>query len=667
MGRATPSGVSRQTGVQMTMPGDERRFDTAAPQPPTGPMTGRSIAPLAPRSGPVSWPDGDDIKERVRDATDIADLVSSYITLRRQGKNLVGLCPWHDDAKPSFNVNPERQTFRCWVCDIGGDVYSFLMRMEKIEFREALEQLAERAGIDLPRGRGGVPVDERKSLHKVLTWACDRFADHLRRAPDAEPARAYLRDRGLSLETIERFQLGYAPAAWDWLLRQAPAAGFSAELLARAGLAVERQERGGHYDRFRDRVMFPIRDPQGRCVAFGGRVLPGSTEGAKYINSPETPVFSKSSLLYGLDSSRDAMARTGRAVVVEGYTDCLAARQIGCDDVVAVLGTALGERHAKLLRRYADRLVLVLDGDEAGRRRADEVLDVLLAEPIDIRIARMPDGVDPCEFALEQGREAFEALVESAVDALDYRLEEAAAKVAGRGDDAALAAVESVLVALSRVSDRSTLAPSQRRLREDQVLGRLARRFGLSREALLGRLSALRQDFSARMPATVETDGEPRVERFLPVTPTRLPAWDREVLEVLVGVPEAMGLVIREIPVDDLEHRGSRTVLETARRMHAEGREVSLGALLLELTDPALHSLLVAVDSGIHSSTAATAADRLSHLEEALRQRRADRDVAAGVRTLKSSSLDAEAEAFVLEQLVATRREAQGMTEPKDG
>ena len=667
MGRATPSGVSRQTGVQMTMPGDERRFDTAAPQPPTGPMTGRSIAPLAPRSGPVSWPDGDDIKERVRDATDIADLVSSYITLRRQGKNLVGLCPWHDDAKPSFNVNPERQTFRCWVCDIGGDVYSFLMRMEKIEFREALEQLAERAGIDLPRGRGGVPVDERKSLHKVLTWACDRFADHLRRAPDAEPARAYLRDRGLSLETIERFQLGYAPAAWDWLLRQAPAAGFSAELLARAGLAVERQERGGHYDRFRDRVMFPIRDPQGRCVAFGGRVLPGSTEGAKYINSPETPVFSKSSLLYGLDSSRDAMARTGRAVVVEGYTDCLAARQIGCDDVVAVLGTALGERHAKLLRRYADRLVLVLDGDEAGRRRADEVLDVLLAEPIDIRIARMPDGVDPCEFALERGREAFEALVESAVDALDYRLEEAAAKVAGRGDDAALAAVESVLVALSRVSDRSTLAPSQRRLREDQVLGRLARRFGLSREALLGRLSALRKDFSARMPATVETDGEPRVERFLPVTPTRLPAWDREVLEVLVGVPEAMGLVIREIPVDDLEHRGSRTVLETARRMHAEGREVSLGALLLELTDPALHSLLVAVDSGIHSSTAATAADRLSHLEEALRQRRADRDVAAGVRTLKSSSLDAEAEAFVLEQLVATRREAQGMTEPKDG
>jgi len=651
----------------MPMPGDERRFDTTAPtgSPMAGRPSGQRPSPVASSYAPRV--DGDDIKERVRDATDIADLVASYITLRRQGKNLVGLCPWHDDSKPSFNVNPERQTFRCWVCDIGGDVYSFLMRMEKIEFREALEQLAERAGIDLPRGRGALPVDERKSLHAVLTWACDRFADHLRRAPEAEPARAYLRDRGLSAATIERFHLGHAPAAWDWLLRQAPAAGFSAELLARAGLAVERQERGGHYDRFRDRVMFPIRDPQGRCVAFGGRVLPGSTEGAKYINSPETPVFSKSSLLYGLDSARDGMARTGRAVVVEGYTDCLAARQVGCDDVVAVLGTALGDRHAKLLRRYADRLVLVLDGDDAGRRRADEVLDVLLAEPIDIRIARMPDGVDPCEFALEEGRAAFEALVESAVDALDYRLEEAAAKVTGRGDDAALTAVESVLVALSRVSDRSSLAPSQRRLREDQILGRLSRRFGLSRDALLGRLAALRDGSSVRTTGAAAGSGEARAERLPPTTPTRLPAWDREVLEVLVGVPEATGLVIREIPADDLEHRASRTVLEAARRMHAEGREVSLGGLLLELTDPALHSLLVAVDSHVHSSSAASAADRLSHLEEALRQRRANRDVAAGLRTLKSSGLDADAEAKLLAQLVATRREAQGMTDPKDG
>ena len=610
-------------------------------------------------------PSRDDLKERVRDAIDIVDLVGGYISLKRSGRGLVGLCPWHDDSRPSLQVNHERQTFRCWVCDIGGDVFNFVMRMEKLEFREAIEQLADRAGIEMPRGRAGLPTDDKAALVRICTWAAERFHACLLSAPEAGPARDYLAGRGLDQNTIGHFQLGFAPQAWDWLLRQASAAGFQPQDLARAGLVVERQERGGHYDRFRGRAMFPIRDPQGRCIAFGGRILPGSDDPAKYINSPETPLFSKSSLLYGLDTAREGMARTGRAVVVEGYTDCLAARQVGCDDVVAVLGTALGERHAKLLRRHADRLVLVLDGDDAGRRRADEVLDVLLAEPIDIRIARMPDGVDPCEFALERGREAFDALVESAVDALDYRLDEAAAKVAGRGDDAALAAVESVLVALSRVSPASALAPSQRRLREDQVLGRLARRFGLSREALQGRLSALRDDFSARTASAA--DGDPRSDRPRSPAPTRLPAWDREVLEVLVGVPEATGLVIREVPPDDLEHGASRTVLETARRMHAEGREVSLGALLLELTDPFLHSLLVAVDGTLHANGAATAADRLAHLEDALRQRRADRDVAAGIRTLKSSNLGADAEAQLLEQLVARRREAQGMTDPKDG
>ncbi|MFM7248566.1 MAG: DNA primase [Planctomycetaceae bacterium] len=625
----------------MTSTGDDRRtFDGTA-----GDRAGGRGA---------AW---DDVKERVREATDIVDLVGSYLTLRRQGKNLVGLCPWHDDSRPSFQVSPERQTFRCWVCDLGGDVFSFLMRIEKLEFREALEQLAERAGIDLPRGRGGLPPDERQSLHRVLAWARDRFAEQIRH-PDGARARDYLLGRGLSQDSIDRFRVGFAPASWDWLLRQSAAAGFPAELLVRAGLAIERQERGGHYDRFRDRVMFPILDPQGRCVAFGGRVLPGSGEAAKYINSPETPVFSKSSLLYGLESAREGMAKTGRAVVVEGYTDCLAARQVGCDDVVAVLGTALGERHARLLRRYAERIVLLLDGDEAGRRRADEVLDVLLAEPIDVRIARMPQGVDPCEFALERGRDALEALVDSAVDAIEYRLEEAAARVAGRGDDAALAAVESVLAALGRAATTTPLPPSQWRLRQDQILGRLARRFGLSRAALEERLGALRGDQPRRRDAAPAT---------IPAAPQRLPPWDREVLEVLVGVPEGTGLVIREVPPEDVETPVCRTVLEVARGMHAAGRAVDLHGLLMELADPGVQSLLVAVDANLHADGAAPAAQRLDHLAEALRRRRAARDAAEGLRTLQSSRLAPEAEADVLERLVARRREAQGMTDPKDG
>ena len=613
----------------------------------------------------------DDVKERVREAIDIVDVVGSYISLRRQGKAMTGLCPWHDDGRPSLQVNPDRQTYRCWVCDIGGDVVSFVMRMEKVEFREALEQLADRAGIELPRGRGGLPVDDKATLRTVQAWAAERFRDCLRSAPEASAARDYLRSRGLSPATIDRFQIGFAPQSWDWLLRQSVAAGIGRDDLVKAGLVIERDDRSGHYDRFRGRVMFPIRDPQGRCVAFGGRVLPGDRpDSAKYINSPETPLFSKSSMLYGLDTAREAMAASRRAVVVEGYTDCLAARQAGIDDVVAVLGTALGERHAKLLRRYADRIVLVLDGDDAGRRRANEVLEVLLAEPIDVRIARMPSGVDPCDLILEQGRDAFEALVAEACDPLDYRMDEVLAGLAAdAGDDAALASVESVLKALAAAASRSSLAGSQARLREDQVLGRLARRFGLSRDVLRTRMLELRGNAAA----TTIAAGPDHVR------PARLPAWDREVLEVLVGVPDSVGLIIREVTPADVETPACRAVIETAGRLHASGRSVALADLLLELVDPVLQSLLVAVDESGAARGSLDPEERVGHFTEALRRRAAERQAHVAARALKTNRLDSRSEAEILERLLAERRAAQGMpdgvapcsvqaaSEPKEG
>jgi len=620
----------------------------ARPTPPSSP----SPSAAGPR---------DDLKERVRDATDIVDVVGSYIALRRGGKAMVGLCPWHDDSRPSLQVNPERQTFRCWVCDIGGDVFNFVMRMEKIEFREALEQLADRAGIQIPRGRGGLPADDKAALRRACGWAAERFHACLQHSPEAAAAREYLAGRGLPAESIARFQLGFAPQAWDWLLRQAAAAGIGAADLVKTGLAVERQDHSGHYDRFRGRVIFPIRDPQGRCVAFGGRVLPGAPpDSAKYINSPETPLFSKSSMLYGLDTARDAITKSRRAIVVEGYTDCLAARQAGIDDVVAVLGTALGERHAKLLRRYADRIVLVLDGDDAGRRRANEVLEVLLAEPIDVRIARLPAGVDPCEFILERGREAFEALVDSAGDPLDYRMDEALAGLApDAGDDAALASIESVLTALATASRRSSLVASQARLREDQVLGRLSRRFGLARETLRARLDDLR---GGGRPAVERPDDDAAADDV-----PRLPPWDREVIEVLVGVPDSIGVIVQQVGQSGLETPAARQVLEVASKLHREGRPVALGGLLLELTDPALQSLLVAVDESSGDRGRVDPRERLKHLEEAIQRRAAERRARASARALKTDRLDTGAEAELLARLVAERRAVQGMADPKDG
>jgi DNA primase len=348
------------------------------------------------------------------------------------------------------------------------------------------------------------------------------------------------------------------------------------------------------------------------------------------------------------------MAASGRAIVVEGYTDCLAARQAGIHDVVAVLGTALGERHAKLLRRYADRIILVLDGDDAGRRRANEVLEVLLAEPIDVRIARMPSGVDPCELILERGRDAFESLVAEACDPLDYRMDEVLAALApDAGDDAALASVESVLKALAAASGRSALADSQQRLREDQVLGRLSRRFGLSRDVLRARMLELRTGQSAAGPTRTDV-----------TRPSRLPAWDREVLEVLVGVPDSIGLIVREVRPTDVETPACREVIETAHRLHAAGRTVGLADLLMELADPSLQSLLVAVDESGSTRASGDPQDRVIHFTEALRRRSAERQAHAAARALKTNRLDSRSEAELLERLLAERRTAQGMPDP---
>ncbi len=622
----------------------------------------------------------DDAKDRVREATDIVDLVGSYLALRRQGKAMVGLCPWHDDSRPSLTVNPERQTFRCWVCNLGGDVFSFMMKMERIEFPEALEMLASRAGIELPKaGRAGPGTSEKAELFRLLDWAAGRFSRALESLPAAEAARQYVAARGLAAEVVRRFTIGFAPNEWDWLVRQASDNGFSMQKLAAAGLAVERQGSAGHYDRFRNRLIFPIRDSAGRCIAFGGRALPGAAaDTAKYINSPETPLFSKSSTLYGLDTARDAIARKGRAVVVEGYTDCLAARQAGIDEVVAVLGTALGERHARLLRRYTDRVVLVLDGDDAGRKRADEILDILLAEPIDLAIARLPTGVDPCDLLQAEGAAAFEAVIDSACDPLDYRMDEVFSRLQSdrnAGEQAILAGIESVLSAVARAGSRrgeGSLSTSQRRLREERMLARLSRRFGLDVAALRDRLDDLRSRSDGRSARSTSTERGPSTERGSDPPPATAPSaplspWDREVLEVLVGVPESVGVIVREVAVDELESPAVRTVFEAARRLHGEGRRVGLVDLLDALPDPAMQSLLVDVDETSSSRGIHDPQERLEHLREAVRRRSALRMAGQHARQLKGSGLDAESEADLLERLVAQRRVAQGMTDPKDG
>jgi DNA primase len=335
----------------------------------------------APLESPVIDQDPFDPKEQVRQATDIVDLVGGYLDLRRQGRVFRGLCPFHDDSRPSLHVDPERQFWKCWVCNVGGDVFSFVMHKEGVAFREALEMLAERAGIQLKRApqakvEAGGPQDKR-TLYAALEWAARQYHQCLLHSPEAVAARAYLEERKISQKSIERFHIGFAPNSWQWLIDRARTTSYSPEVLQAAGIAGRSEQSGRYYDLFRGRVMFPIRDSQRQCVALGGRILPELADDrtGKYYNSPETKVFHKSEQFYGLDLARDsAELRSAKSphrnvIVVEGYTDVVMAHQYGVTNAIAVLGTALNEKHIRVLRRFTDTIYLVLDGDEAGQRR----------------------------------------------------------------------------------------------------------------------------------------------------------------------------------------------------------------------------------------------------------------------------------------------------------
>ena len=296
-----------------------------------------------------------DDKDRVKQATDIVDLVGAYLQLRRQGSMYVALCPWHQDKKPSLQVNPSRQSWKCWVCNVGGDVFSFIEKRENIDFRQALEMLAERAGIPLsghqrPKTVAGDPND-KPTLFQAMDWAKLQFHRCLLNDAAAEPARRYLAARGITEQAIQEFLIGFAPNAWSWLIERSKPAGFSPEVLQACGLVLQRDGNRGWYERFRGRVMFPIHDTQDRAIAFGGRILPEIAEEepdktpAKYINSPETKLYSKSDNLFALNLARKALREDRHLIIVEGYTDVIGTWIAGIENVSAVCGTALNQRH----------------------------------------------------------------------------------------------------------------------------------------------------------------------------------------------------------------------------------------------------------------------------------------------------------------------------------
>ncbi len=451
----------------------------------------------------MSLPSDFDLKERVRAAVDIVDVIGATTELRPQGRHFVARCPWHDDRRPSMTVNQERQTWKCWPCDIGGDIFSFVMQRDGVDFPSAVRTLADLAGIPVEEYRTGKKTqpgspEDKATLLSAMQLVSDAYYEELQRgtSDDAKLAREYMAERGISDESRDRYRIGFAPDSWSFAVDLLQKHHFSGEVAHAAGIASAKRSGSGYVDMFRGRLMFPIHDLQRRPIALGGRLIPaiaerqGDRPGGKYINGRETLLFRKSHQLYGLEVAREAIRRGGEALVMEGYTDVVLSRQAGIEPVVAVLGTALGEQHVRILKRLAQRVVLVLDGDEAGQNRADEVLELFVRADVDLRVLTLPQGQDPADFVAENGRDSFEQLVQQAPDALDHKLARLTEGVDLAHDTHSVThAVDTMLKIVAQAPDG---------LKSDQLLLRMSRRFDFKRERLEQRLEFLRGEESRR-------------------------------------------------------------------------------------------------------------------------------------------------------------------------
>jgi DNA primase len=360
--------------------------------------------------------------DRVKQQADIVRVIGEYVQLKKAGQNYRGLCPFHSEKSPSFNVHPVRQIYHCFGCQVGGDVFKFVMEMEKVQFPESIRIVAEKCGIAVPAPRDRSPEERREDHERTLLIEMHRvaqsfFTKNLENTPEGKVARAYLEDRGLTKDVIEQFGIGYAPSGGDILLRQLKTK-YPDKLLVESGLISRDQSSARLFDRFRRRITFPIANESGKIVAFGCRAL--GDDMPKYLNSPETPIYSKSNLLYHLDRAKDALRRSDFAILVEGYMDAIAVARAGISNVVASCGTALAEPQIKLLSRFTHRVIVNYDPDTAGQTATERSISLLLEKDFEVRVLALPGKADPDKFIREQGKDAYIKLLKESPPYVDY-------------------------------------------------------------------------------------------------------------------------------------------------------------------------------------------------------------------------------------------------------
>ncbi len=523
-----------------------------------------------------------DSVNQVRDAADMAAEVGRYTDLKRNGAQMMGLCPFHDERSPSFSVDPQDKLYHCFGCGVAGDIFGFVMEKEGLGFTEAVEALADRYGVELQREQEDPRAEARRQarqrLQQLLERSASYYANYLWESREAGKARDYLAERGLTEAALRDFGVGFAPSAWDKILVAGQRAGFRVEEMRAVGL-VQQSRQGGEYDRFRSRIMFPIRDARGRTLGFGGRAM-RDDQGAKYVNTAETDFFHKSQILYGLDRARAAMARANRAVVVEGYTDVIALHQAGVEGTVAVMGTAITPDQVKALSGNVSEVVLALDADEAGQAAMVRVQGVAGERRMRLRVAAMPKGVDPAEMMLaEKGAERFRALVESSGELTDFQV----GLVLDRTDvsspvarDQALAEVAPILATMGEGASQS------------ELVRKVADRLDLEPAMVMGRVVASTPATGGPEAGTPPTRTRPEA----PSTPrhelTSRERRERALLAMCIALPDQGAIYLEKLGEAHLSGSG-RTAAEFLRAHpkdpaeHLPRENGALAALITEL------------------------------------------------------------------------------------
>lgn len=480
----------------------------------------------------------DSIIDDVRNAADIVDIIGASVRLKKRGKNYLGLCPFHQEKTPSFTVSAEKQMYHCFGCGAGGNVFTFLMEHGKLTFVEAVRMVADRVGIAIPTEGGdeGPAAAEQERLLAACRFAGLRFYDNLVNSVEGSLAREYFRHRGFTDATIRTFGLGYALNSWDDLLNAGRREGFEPQVLEKAGLLVRRDDGSGFYDRFRGRAMFPVFTASGRPIAFGARKIREDDTLAKYINSPETPVYVKSRVLYGLSVAKDALRENEHALLVEGYVDLITLFQAGIRNVVASAGTALTDEQTQLLKRYVRNVTLVYDADSAGAKATIRGGELLLEHDLDVQVAELPAGEDPDSFVRKHGAEGFNALLGSAVSFLSFRAGQLRAEGAFASPEGKARALRTLVTTVARVKDE---------LKRTFILKQLAKEYDVYESVLLRELDAVLSRTDQRsvpgerfIPPPVRADRSPG--RSAGTSSGPIPPAERDLLKLMLEHGSAM-------------------------------------------------------------------------------------------------------------------------------